>query len=122
MRRLDAKDFRLADEIRYIQRRAAERDGRVVAIGPLVLFSTETGDAWVLDPKDHLASRLARDGAPEDLRFEETDVNFVIDWKGAYEIEGGVFVYLDKNSGGAVTIHGYPTRRIAELIDQVANL
>jgi hypothetical protein len=31
--------------VRYIQRRAADRDGRIVTIGQLVLFSTETGDA-----------------------------------------------------------------------------
>ena len=50
--------FQLADEIHYIQRRAAARDGR----DQLVLFSTETGDAWLLDPSDHVAARLARDG------------------------------------------------------------
>ena len=57
---VDGKSFRLADEVRYIQRRAAEHDGRIVTIGQLVLFSTETGDAWLLDPPDHLAARLAR--------------------------------------------------------------
>jgi hypothetical protein len=51
------KDFRLAEEIDYIQSRAAERDGRLVTVGPLVLFPTETGDAWLLDPADHLAAR-----------------------------------------------------------------
>jgi len=53
-------DFRLAEEIEYIQDRAAERDGRLVTVGPLVLFSTETGDAWLLDPAEHLAARVAR--------------------------------------------------------------
>jgi hypothetical protein len=53
-----------------------KHDGRFVTVGPLALFSTETGDAWLLDPKDHLAARLARDGDPEDLYFEETDVSF----------------------------------------------
>jgi len=69
----NGKDFRLADEIRYIQRRAAEHDGRFVTVASLVLFSTETGDAWLLDPADGLAARLARDGDPEDLYFEETE-------------------------------------------------
>ena len=49
-RAIAAKDFRLAQEIRYIQRRAAERDSRLVTVGPLVLFSTDSGDAWILDP------------------------------------------------------------------------
>ena len=31
---VDGKNFRLADEVRYILRRAAEHDGRVVTISP----------------------------------------------------------------------------------------
>src|SRR5271166_986211 len=68
--------LRLADEIGSIQRRAAAHDGRVVTVDQLVLFSTETGDAWLLDPSDHLAVRLARDGDPESIAFEETDTSF----------------------------------------------
>jgi len=37
--------FVLPDEIAYMQRRAAEYDGRFVTIGPVILFSTVTGDA-----------------------------------------------------------------------------
>jgi hypothetical protein len=87
-RPIDGKDFHLADEVRYIQRRAAEHDGRFVTIASLVLFSTETGDAWLLDPTDRLAARLARDGDPEDLYLEETETRFAIGWKGNYRIEG----------------------------------
>jgi hypothetical protein len=66
-RMVDGKSFRLADEVRYIQRRAAEHDERIVTVGQLVLFSTETGAAWLLDAHDHLAARLARDGDPEPI-------------------------------------------------------
>jgi hypothetical protein len=109
------KDFRLADEVRYIQGRAAERAGRFVTIGPLALFSTETGDAWLLDPADHLAVRLARDGDPEPVHIEETDTNFAIGWKGRYRIEGDAFVYVDQDSDRLVAILGYPTDRIRKL-------
>src|SRR6266481_8113067 len=64
-RMVEGKGLRLADEVRYIQRRAAARDGRIGTIGQLILFSTETGDAWLLDPADRLAARLARDGESE---------------------------------------------------------
>jgi hypothetical protein len=107
------KDFRLAEEIDYIQSRAAERDGRLVTVGPLVLFSTETGDAWVLDPSDHLAARLARDGDPEELYFEETDTRFAIGWKGTYQINGDVFVFIDRNTARVSAISGYPTRQLS---------
>ena len=113
-RHVEGKAFHLADEIRYIQRRAAEHDGRFVTVGSLARFSTDTGDAWLLDPGDHLASRLARDGDPEDLYFEETDTQFAIGWKGEYRIDGNAFVYIDRDSGRVVSILGYPIRRIAE--------
>jgi hypothetical protein len=109
------KEFRLAEEIDYIQDRAAQRDGRLVTVGPLVLFSTETGDAWLLDPADHLAARVARHGDPEELYFEETDASFAIGWKGNYQINGDAFVFIDRDTARITTILGYPTRRLAQL-------
>ena len=113
-RHIEGKDFHLADEIRYIQRRAAEYDDRYVTVGSLALFSTDTGDAWLLDPEDHLAVRLARDGGPEQIYFEETDTTFAIGWKGKYRIDGDAFVHIDKESSRTITILGYPVRRIAK--------
>jgi hypothetical protein len=92
---VEGKSFRLADEVRYIQRRAADYDGRIVTVGQLVLFSTETGDAWLLDPADRLAARLARDGENEPIHIEETDTTFAIGWKGRYRLEGPAFIYTD---------------------------
>jgi hypothetical protein len=112
---VEGKNFRLAKEIKYIQRRAAEHDGRLVSVGPLVLFSTQSGDAWVLDPSDQLAARLARHGDPEPIDLEETDTNFAIGWKGNYRIEGRAFVYADRDSGRVTAILGYPTAKITQL-------
>jgi len=111
----NGKDFLLADEIEYIRTRAAEYDGRLVTVGPLVLFSTETGDAWLLDPADHLAARVARGGDPEPVHFEETDSNFAIGWKGNYRIEHDAFVFVDRETARITTILGYPTRRLVQL-------
>jgi len=106
--------LRLAKEIKYIQRRAAEHDARFVTVGPLVFFSTQTGDAWMLDPSDHLAARLARDGDPEPIDFQETETNFAIGWKGNYHIEGRAFVYADRESGRLTAILGYPIAKITQ--------
>lgn len=110
---VEGKDFRLADEVRYIQNKAAEHDGRVVSLGQLVLFSTDTGDAWLLDVTDQLAAPLARDGDPEPIHLEETESSFAIGWKGHYHIEGSAFIYADRDSGRIRTIFGYPTQAIA---------
>jgi hypothetical protein len=113
-RMVDGASFRLADEIRYVTRRAAEHDGRVVTIGQLTLFSSETGDAWLLDRDDHLALRLARHGDPEPFHVEETDTSFVIDWKGHYSIEGEAFVYTDRDTGRSTTVLGYPIGKFTQ--------
>jgi hypothetical protein len=110
---VEVKPFRLAKEVASIQRRAAEHDGCLVTIGLLVLFSTETGDAWMLAPSDRLAARLARDGDPEPIDLQETESHFTIGWKGHYRIEGGAFVYTDRKSGRVTAILGYPTAKIA---------
>lgn len=111
--------MRLAEEVRYIQRRAAQHDGRIVTLGQLLLFSTETGDAWLLDPSDQLATPVARDGEVLSVHIEETDTSFAIGWTGAYQIDGAAFVYWDKDSGNVRTILGYPTQRI---IHEISNI
>jgi len=108
------KDFRLAGEVRYIQSRAANRDGRIVTIGPLVLFSTETGDAWLLDPADRLALPLARAGDPQPVHIEETNNNFAIAWTGQYRMDGPAFVYFEQDTGRIATIFGYPTEKLSQ--------
>jgi hypothetical protein len=87
---------------RVSDRRA--NDSRIVTIGQLILFSTKTGDAWLLDPADHLAARLARQGESEPIQIEETDTTFAIGWKGRYRIEGPAFVYSDEDTGRVATI------------------
>ena len=57
---VDGANFRLIDEVHYIQDRAAEQVSRVITLPQWLLFSTQTGDAWLLDPADHLAVPLAR--------------------------------------------------------------
>ena len=109
-RRRESRQRRLVDEVRHIQRRAAAHDGRVVSIGQLVLFSTESGDAWVLDPTDHLAARVARDGEPEPIDIEETSTTFAIAWPGNYQVDGPAFVYGDRRTGRVSTILGYATQ------------
>jgi hypothetical protein len=121
-RAIAGKDFHLAEEIQYIQQRAADCEGRFVTVGPLVLFSTDTGDAWLLDPAGQLAARLARDGDPEDVYFEESDSRFEIGWKGTYRIDGNAFTFIDRDTGTITTILGYPTLRLAQLNSEISNM
>jgi hypothetical protein len=116
---LARESFHLAEEVRSIQQRAAEHAGRIVGIGPLVLFSTQTGDAWMLDPADQLAAPLARDGDALAVYIEEADTNYAIGWQGRYRIDGDAFVYQDNESRRLTAIRGYPIQRLLRLIAEL---
>src|SRR5262252_8412978 len=98
-------------EVDYIVARAAESDARVVTLGQLVFFSTETGDAWLLDPEDHLALCLARDGSRLPVQIVETATRFAIEWSASYRFEDDAFIVTD--GSGMRVILGYP---IADLL------
>ncbi|HKZ85193.1 MAG TPA: SEC-C domain-containing protein [Anaerolineae bacterium] len=114
---LSREQINIKREVEYIVRRAAERDARVVMLGPLVFFSTETGDAWLLDPSDQLALCLARDGDPRPVNITESAETFAIGWDMTYQISGDRFI-VAAPSGQSRTIIGYPMREIVRAIQR----
>ena len=113
---MDRSQVSIRREADYIVMRAQGNDSRVVGLNQLLLFSTSTGDAWMLDPEDGLALCLARDGEKQEYTIVETDMNFGIKWSAQYRIEGGSFIVYDE-SGPTRTILGYPTYEIMKLCD-----
>jgi hypothetical protein len=110
----------IAGEVSYIIRKAQELEGRVVTLGPLVFFSTETGDAWMLDPQESLALCLARGGEPLPVEIKETPTTFAIGWNSQYRIEGGFFIYATPD-GRETAVSGYPAVEIERRCRQVAS-
>ena len=98
-------------EMKYIIGLAQARESRVVTIGRLVLFSTESGDAWMLDPADAAALPLARDGEKQRFLIKETEDRFVIGWSHTYSFECDSMLVMD-GSGKGRLIYGYPVRGI----------
>jgi hypothetical protein len=80
-----------------------------------VLFSSESGDAWMLDLSEHLAVRLASDGQPEPIHIEDTETTFTVAWTGQYRIVGPAFLYTDRDSRRLTTMFGYPTPKLARV-------
>ena len=117
--RLSRERFHLTAEIRQIQHRAAEHQERIVGLGSLLLFSTNTGDAWILEPADQLAARLARDGDPLAVYVEESEVTYAIGWQGHFTIDGDLFTYEDNDALHAMTIHGYPTSLLLSMTEKL---
>jgi hypothetical protein len=105
----------IAKEVTYIVTRATQREARVVGLGPLIFFSTETGDAWLLDHEDELALRLARDGSPQPVHITESKKDFVIQWTSRYRIDGEVMTFYS-DGGRPTSVRGYPTTAIMDTV------
>lgn len=99
-------------EIEHITRLAQEQDARIVSLGSFVLFSTDTGDAWLLDCEDSLALQVCQDGTPLPVEVGDTPGNFSIRWTARFALDGDAFVVLE-DSGRLRTILGYPMAHIA---------
>jgi hypothetical protein len=103
-------------EALLIQKYAAEGRGSVIRLGAIVFFSTDTGDAWMLDVNDGSATCLARDREPKPIPIHETSTKFTIKWDAHYRFEGEMFIVVQRD-GSIRSIIGYPTAEIQRLID-----
>lgn len=112
---LSGEEVSISKEADYIIKKAQSYDSRVVGLGSLVFFSTQTGDAWILDTVDRLALCLARDGERQNFSILETPTNFQIAWEAQYLINGETFAVTTKD-GRVRTVLGYPTREIENTI------
>ncbi len=101
-------------EIRYIMELAERGQGRVVGQSPVVFFSTETRDAWMLDMEDGFALPLVRDGERLSIRILDSDSNTAIEWTHDFEIEGETMLFSDQR-GHLRAVEGYPVRQIIEI-------
>jgi hypothetical protein len=102
------------EEARRIQSKALGGEACVIRLDQIVFFSTESGDAWMLDPEDGYAVCLARDFEPRRIPIQETPAKLAIEWNADYTIEGGAFTVVERH-GSARTIMGYPTGEIQRL-------
>ena len=114
---MSQEQINISREADYIVQRAQESDVRIVRLGALVLFSTQSGDAWLLDTEDELSLCLARSGKRQAFRIIESQTNFSIEWAANYRIEGERFVVIEQ-SGQVRTILGYPIRDILQTVRQ----
>ena len=99
-------------EVDYIVNRAAKLEARCVAAGSLVFFSTETGDAWMLDLEDQYAMCLARDGERQPIHIFDIDGRMAVEWDRDFLIEGNCLKTVERKTGRITAIEGYPIEDI----------
>lgn len=91
----------------------------ILADGPLVLFSTMDGDAWMLEPNEGVCTCLAWHGTKQEFGVSDAGAHLLIDWDGSYELRGNFFcVNMDNGEIGVRTIGGYPMEELRRAIDK----
>lgn len=121
----------LADEVDRIL--TAEKSSEIVMImtgpeisaeGPLVLFSTGVGDAWLIDPEDNSAACLMWQGEKRLAPFRDQADAIEIDWDGDLALNGQ-FVNLDCPAVpeiGRRAVAGYPVDAIRDILTRVQSV
>ena len=95
----------LADTVAAIQEAATARKKAFRQLGVFVLFSTEEGDAWVLEATDRDGVQVAAKGERLPFLLDETSEVITIDWSHTFVIKDRRLV-LTGYEDGAVLIPG----------------
>ena len=88
---LRGEEFNLRKEVDHIVELASRGEARIVTVGALVFFSTDEGDAGILDAEDNLALCLMREFERCDVEIHDDPKTFAIRWDSTFAIEGGCF-------------------------------
>lgn len=109
-------DLDLRRETEYIIGRAQQNYATVVTISHLVFFSTQAGDAWILDREERCALCLMWQGEVQSYDIRRTSEGSRVSWPMNYRLEKGDFV-LTGGPNEALTIENYPPHAILDAID-----
>ncbi len=96
---------------------AVDQEPKIDCIGNFIFFSTETGEAWMLDHRDNRALRLAENSQPLPYKIIETKERFSVEWKERFQIQDELFLTTRKEHKSV--FENYPTKTIQGLIDSL---
>ncbi|MEW6500636.1 MAG: SEC-C metal-binding domain-containing protein [Thermodesulfobacteriota bacterium] len=109
----------LNQAVALLQQDAAAKRDALKALGVFVLFSTASGDGWLLEVTEMDAIQVARGGESLAVEIVENPETIEINWTHKFAVRNKNFVltaYADKSE--QVTTD-YPTQRIAAAIKKI---
>ena len=93
---------------------AIQGEATLNCLGSFIFFSTESGEAWMLDHRKSCALRLAENNEIATYTILETKERFQIEWKERFRIEGDLFIA--SRQGKETAFHNYPIDALTRLI------
>lgn len=115
----------LLAEIESIVRAELAGEARIVQTGPeatrkqpFILFSTGTGDAWMLEPQHSRAVCLVWGGERQSPHIKDLPTQLEILWDGTFELRGEFFVVETEHPEiKSRAIAGFPVDRLRPYLE-----
>jgi hypothetical protein len=108
------KELNMLKEVSYIIDCARRGDSRLMSLGSFILFSTDMGDAWLLEQREMLALCLMQDGEEQPYIIQDTPQRFAVGWNATYQIDGSRFI-VKRKDGKIIVRFDYPAKEIASV-------
>lgn len=93
---------------------AIQGEATLNCLGNFIFFSTQTGEAWMLDYRKSCALRLAENGEKSSYTILESRERFQVEWKERFRIEEDLFIA--SRQGRETVFAHYPIDALTRLI------
>jgi hypothetical protein len=114
-----APQVSVREEVAKIREAALRREAKIMHLGVFVLFSTETGDAWLLELTDMDGVQVANQGKGIELEIEENADTIEINWSHRFTVEDRKFVATSYKDQSVITHDQYPIHSIQSGIRKI---
>ena len=99
-----------------ISKEAINKLEKIKVMGVFVLFSTNTGDAWLLEITDQDAIRIANKGKACEVELDENPETIMINWSHKFSIDNKKFITTAYKNKRKAEYEVYPVAKINEAI------
>ncbi|MFH1021077.1 MAG: SEC-C domain-containing protein [Pseudomonadota bacterium] len=106
-------------EVEKIQKNAGARKATVLALGVFVLFSTTSGDAWLLEVTDMDAIQVAQGGEKLAVQIEENPETIEINWTHKFDVKNKQLILTSYKDQSEEIREDYPTHAILSTVKKI---
>ena len=106
-------------EVEKIQESAKTGKAAVLALGVFVLFSTASGDAWLLEVTDMDAIQVARGGEKMTVQIEENPETIEINWTHKFDVKNKKFILTSYKDKSEEIREDYPVHTILSTVKKI---
>jgi len=117
--RLSRQQLSLTAAVAKVQQTAALRQKSCRELGVFVLFSTEDGDAWVLETTERDAFQAAAAGLPLPLPVNENRELIEVDWSHSFTLCDRRLLLTEYESGAETVLRRTPTMQISAALRRI---